>query len=174
MPEEITMAPAVLAELIHEFRAMRGWSQETLADLAHINVRTIQRVEAGRPAGVDTLRALARAFELQDIDFFRKPMLIPTAEEIEAEKARLDRDFVEIACESPASGRSIVAAVTGAHASHAHRFGDVPPEVDKAFADLLDYARDYIDCADCHSERQRVDDCQELDGYLAFIKEGLQ
>lgn len=45
-------------------RRNRGWSQEHLAALSGLNVRTIQRVESGKRASLETLMALASALEV--------------------------------------------------------------------------------------------------------------
>ncbi len=52
----------VNSEYIRQLRQQRGWSQEQLADIAGVNTRTIQRLERGTQASVDTLKALAVAF----------------------------------------------------------------------------------------------------------------
>jgi transcriptional regulator with XRE-family HTH domain len=57
-----------LAVEVKVCRGSRQWSQEQLADLSGLSVRTIQRVEGGDPSGFDTRRAIARAFGLEDID----------------------------------------------------------------------------------------------------------
>lgn len=49
---------------IRELRAARQWSQEQLADLAGLNLRTIQRVESGARISTESLRALAAVFEV--------------------------------------------------------------------------------------------------------------
>ena len=45
-------------------RLKKRWSQEQLAQLSGLNVRTIQRVEKGEGAGVETLKSLAAVFEI--------------------------------------------------------------------------------------------------------------
>jgi uncharacterized membrane protein YhaH (DUF805 family)/DNA-binding XRE family transcriptional regulator len=52
----------VNSDYIRQLRQQRGWSQEQLADIAGVNARTIQRLERGTHASVDTLKALAVAF----------------------------------------------------------------------------------------------------------------
>lgn len=52
----------VNSDYIRQLRQQRGWSQEQLADIAGINARTVQRLERGTQASVDTLKALAVAF----------------------------------------------------------------------------------------------------------------
>jgi ribosome-binding protein aMBF1 (putative translation factor) len=64
------MTPQEIGALVQVLREIRQWSQETLAELSKINVRTIQRVERGEPSSVDTRRVIASAFDCEDIDFF--------------------------------------------------------------------------------------------------------
>ncbi|MCY6382948.1 2TM domain-containing protein [Hoeflea prorocentri] len=49
---------------IRKLRFDRGWSQETLAELSGLSVRTVQRIERGGTASLETLGALAAAFEM--------------------------------------------------------------------------------------------------------------
>lgn len=50
--------------LIKKLRLKRGWSQEQLADLSGISTRTIQRLERGANASLETLKSLASVFEI--------------------------------------------------------------------------------------------------------------
>jgi transcriptional regulator with XRE-family HTH domain len=50
--------------LIQKLRLQRGWSQEQLAELSGLSVRTIQRLERGQTASVESLKALGAVFEL--------------------------------------------------------------------------------------------------------------
>jgi transcriptional regulator with XRE-family HTH domain len=50
--------------LVQKLRLQRGWSQEQLADLSGLSVRTIQRIERGLPASNETLKSLASVFEI--------------------------------------------------------------------------------------------------------------
>ena len=63
-----------LAEFVKIMREINKWSQATLAEIAKVTERTIQRVESGQPSSLDTRRALARAFGYDDLDVFDKPM----------------------------------------------------------------------------------------------------
>lgn len=49
---------------LRELRAARQWSQEHLATLSGLNLRTIQRLESGAKASTESLRALAAVFEV--------------------------------------------------------------------------------------------------------------
>ncbi|MEQ9719588.1 helix-turn-helix domain-containing protein [Yersinia alsatica] len=50
---------------IRELRQARAWSQEQLAELCSLNVRTIQRVENGEQASLETLGAIAAVMGLK-------------------------------------------------------------------------------------------------------------
>jgi transcriptional regulator with XRE-family HTH domain len=50
--------------LIQKLRLRRGWSQEQLAELSGLSVRTVQRLERGQPASMESLKALGAAFEI--------------------------------------------------------------------------------------------------------------
>ena len=51
--------------LVHKLRLQRGWSQEQLAELSALSVRTIQRIEKGQSASAESLKALAAVFEVE-------------------------------------------------------------------------------------------------------------
>ncbi len=51
--------------IVRKLRNRNGWSQEELAELCDLNVRTIQRVENGHKASPETLRSLASVFEVE-------------------------------------------------------------------------------------------------------------
>lgn len=50
--------------LIQKLRLKQGWSQQQLADASGLSVRTIQRIEAGNPASMESLKCLAAVFEV--------------------------------------------------------------------------------------------------------------
>ena len=50
--------------LIKKLRLQRGWSQEHLSQVSGISVRTIQRIERGQKAGLESLKSLAAVFEI--------------------------------------------------------------------------------------------------------------
>jgi transcriptional regulator with XRE-family HTH domain len=52
--------------IVQQMRLQRGWSQQQLADLSGLNVRTIQRIEQGQSASLESFKALGAAF---DVDF---------------------------------------------------------------------------------------------------------
>ena len=50
--------------LMQKLRLQRGWSQQQLADLSGLSVRTIQRLEKGQDASTESLKSLAAVFEI--------------------------------------------------------------------------------------------------------------
>ena len=52
------------AAKIKRWREERHWSQEHLADVAGIGLRTLQRIENGESASPDSLKALAAAYNV--------------------------------------------------------------------------------------------------------------
>lgn len=57
--------------LVKSLRQKRNWSQQQLAQLSGLNIRTIQRVEKGESVGLETLKSLAAVFEI-DVDMLKK------------------------------------------------------------------------------------------------------
>lgn len=51
-------------QLIRDTRQQRGWTQQQLAELCGLSLRTIQRVELQGTASLETCQALASVLEL--------------------------------------------------------------------------------------------------------------
>ncbi|EOG5907748.1 2TM domain-containing protein [Vibrio vulnificus] len=49
---------------VKECRLKQGWSQEQLAEMSGLSVRTIQRIEQGKEPSLDSLKSLAAVFNL--------------------------------------------------------------------------------------------------------------
>lgn len=50
--------------IVKKLRDINDWSQEQLAEYSGLNVRTIQRVESGQKASIETLKCLASVFDV--------------------------------------------------------------------------------------------------------------
>ncbi|WP_305819158.1 2TM domain-containing protein [Photobacterium leiognathi] len=59
--------------IIRKLRLQRGWSQEQLSQLSGLSIRTIQRIEQGQKAGLESLKSLAAVFEIQVSDLQMEP-----------------------------------------------------------------------------------------------------
>ena len=51
--------------IVKRLREKKHWSQEQLAEISGLSLRTIQRVEAGNRASVETMKSLAAALEVE-------------------------------------------------------------------------------------------------------------
>ncbi|TFD86621.1 helix-turn-helix domain-containing protein [Cryobacterium serini] len=73
---------------IGELRRARGWTQERLAAESGVAGRTIQRVEAGNDASLDTIALIADALEVAVRDLFVSVESIDFGEAVEKLDAR--------------------------------------------------------------------------------------
>lgn len=53
---------------IKKMRLERHWSQDQLAEMSGLSIRTIQRIENGENAGLESLKSLASVFEINITD----------------------------------------------------------------------------------------------------------
>ena len=164
------LTPDELAFCIRAFRETRQWSQEQLAEISGLNVRTIQRVENGEAASFDTRRALASAFDLEDIDALNKPFHIPSTEELKAAKEKFDREHVTLTALPLTSGRQLAKLVESCSMDLSEPAFELPREAAEEFAALVDYFRDYRDCADVYSETQKLEIYDELQAYIDTLQ----
>ena len=59
---------------VQKLRLQKGWSQQQLADLSGLSARTIQRIEQGQSASVESLKSLAAVFEI-DFSTLQEPTM---------------------------------------------------------------------------------------------------
>ena len=64
--------------LIQKLRLQRGWSQEQLAEITGLSVRTIQRIERGQTPSAESLKALAAVLEV-NFGALREAHMTPSA-----------------------------------------------------------------------------------------------
>jgi transcriptional regulator with XRE-family HTH domain len=73
--------------LVQKLRLQRGWSQEQLAELSGLSVRTIQRIERGQPASTETLKSLGAAFQIDFSDLKEPEMNSTMSQNISPDEA---------------------------------------------------------------------------------------
>lgn len=164
------LTPTELAVCIKLFREVRQWSQEQLAEISGLNVRTIQRVEQGLSASLDTRRALASAFEFEDIDALNKPFTIPSEEELKAAKEKFDREHVTLTAIPLTTGKQLAKLAETCTMDLSEPAFELPREADETFAALVDYFRDYRDCADAYNETQKFEVYDEMQFHINALK----
>ena len=72
--------------LIQKLRLQRGWSQEQLAEVSGLSVRTIQRLERGQPGSLESMKALAAVFET-DLDRLKEPTMDAPRSDVRPDEA---------------------------------------------------------------------------------------
>ena len=169
-PPPRLLTPAEVGACIRQFRELRHWSQEQLAEISGLNVRTVQRVEQGESASFDTRRALARAFDLNDIDALNKPFSLPTAEELQAAQAQFERDHITLAVAPLTTGRQLASLITSCEMDLSEPAFELPREAAAEFAALIDYYREYRDCHDLYSETDKLDIYDELQQHIDALR----
>ncbi|WP_312709402.1 helix-turn-helix transcriptional regulator [Stenotrophomonas sp.] len=164
------LTPDEVGACIRQFRQMRHWSQEQLAEISGLNVRTVQRVEQGDSASFDTRRALARAFELNDIDALNKPFSLPTDEELKAAQEQFERDHVTLAVTPLTTGRQLASLVTSCEMDLSEPAIELPREAAAEFASLVDYYREYRECHDLYSETDKLEIYDDLQRHIDTLR----
>ncbi|OUS00967.1 hypothetical protein A9Q86_09475 [Flavobacteriales bacterium 33_180_T64] len=71
---------------IKKMRLERHWSQDQLAEMSGLSIRTIQRIENGENAGFESLKSLAAVFEINISDSDKKD---------EIEQIRKEEEYVQ-------------------------------------------------------------------------------
>lgn len=164
------LTPEELGLMVKIRRELRQWSQEQLGELSGLSTRTIQRVEGGKPSDLDTRRALARAFDLEEIDAFNKPYVIPTEDELKAAKEEFDKENITLPVQPLSTGKELAGLVELASMDLSTPAFELSREADERFAELIDYFRDYRDCADCYSQRDKFAIYDELQEHIDALK----
>lgn len=164
------LTPAELAVCIRMFREMRQWSQEQLAEISGLNVRTIQRIEQGLSASIGTRRAIAAAFEFDDIDALNKPFSIQSEEELKKAKEKFDREHVTLMAIPLTTGKQLAKLAEMCSMDLSEAGFELARDADEAFPALVDYFRDYRDCADLYSETQKFDVYEDMQSYIDRLK----
>lgn len=84
--------------IVRKLRLQRGWSQEHLSQLSGLSIRTIQRIERGQNAGLESLKSLAAVFEIQITDLQQEPQMnneiqVTADEKVVLEQVRAIKSF---------------------------------------------------------------------------------
>jgi transcriptional regulator with XRE-family HTH domain len=95
---------------IRPLRLEKGWSQEQLATVAGLSTSTVQRIENGEQASLETLTAIAAALGVQVSDLNAQPQQTTMGEETPDEQ-RLRR---QVAAEGKLLSMAVRFAVIGA------------------------------------------------------------
>lgn len=85
--------------IVKKLRLRRGWSQEQLAHITNLSVRTIQRIERGNKPGLETATALASVFEVDLSTFDTGKADMSETSNLESIENEMKNPKVEIAAD---------------------------------------------------------------------------
>lgn len=80
---------------IKKFRNEKGWSQEHLAQASGLSVRTIQRIEQGQKAGLESLKCLAAVFETNISDLMQENKMLEKNGHQKTINSRIEEEAIE-------------------------------------------------------------------------------
>lgn len=159
-----TKDPKFLAFWTKCIREASKWSQEALAATAGLDVRTIQRIEAGQPVSVTTRRALARGLGYTNPDVFEDPEFITGVHALFDGLRKVQDE--EVQEQFPDHMRMSVARVTSgeglarvAYEANAYLFNAdeaIASEAKELAASIFDFLRDVGDLGDDGSFSERL------------------
>lgn len=151
------LRPEEIGLVVKTHRTMRGWTQETLAELSSgLQTRTIQRVERGEPSSIDTRRAIAGAFQFDDIDVFNSPHFVASDEHLRQKTEALHRGQLLLDARS-VDGRQLLNLMQEGASFRticAKDVADLPRAAQDLFAVIVDFARDCMDLFDATTQTE--------------------
>lgn len=75
--------------IVRKLRLQNGWSQEQLAEFTGLSVRTIQRIERGQEASLESLKSLAAVFEVEITDLKQEPHMPSSTTQTQEEESAI-------------------------------------------------------------------------------------
>jgi transcriptional regulator with XRE-family HTH domain len=165
------ISPDELALLVTMHRQGLGWTQETLSEISGLTVRTIQRVEKGEASSVDTRRALARAFRMEDIDAFNKPRPFKSAEQIKKDAEAFQRKHMTLPVTAATAGKQLADFAEQASMRCFQQPDHVSDEVADIAAEIFDYLADYGEVDELYSYAQKLEVHATLDEQLSRLND---
>jgi transcriptional regulator with XRE-family HTH domain len=174
-----TLEPKILGFWIRCIREAQHMSQDALAVSSGLDVRTIQRIEAGNAVSVTTRRCLARGLGYDNPDIFDDPefaanvhSVLEGAQTINQEA--LDKqhpEHVRVKTERVPNGAALGRFADLANAVMLTADDDISPEAKRAAAALFDYIRDLLDIGDDASCSDKLEYHESLESMLRDLEE---
>lgn len=164
-----TISQQELATFVALYRQALGWTQETVAEISGLTVRTVQRVEKGEASSVDTRRALARAFRTDDIDAFNKPHAFKSVEEIKKEAEEYQKTHMTLPVSVAKTGKQLAELAESARMRCFQQPDNVSEAVAELVAEIYDYMSDYGEVDELYSHIQKLDVHATLDEQLSRL-----
>jgi transcriptional regulator with XRE-family HTH domain len=156
MVEHRLLTPAELAVMVIHLRAEKGWTQETVAELARVSVRTVQRLEEGLPCSLDTRRALAAVFAFEDVDTFSKPWALPNIEKLKEEAVRIEKETVAVLVEHVTKGKQLRELAERVNSYLLTSTEEADEESEAQLAELRELFSGYGDVHELYTPKQKL------------------
>lgn len=163
------LTPAEIALIARMIRTNKGLTQETLAEIAGITTRSIQRLEKGEQTSPDIRRAVARALEIADLDFFNRVHDMASYARAVEEEEKCAKNMLTLPVTVLKSGKELAEVAERMTMHSANLPEDIAQEAREEMAELLDYLRDYGDIHEDYSYSDKIALHDTLSGYLARI-----
>jgi transcriptional regulator with XRE-family HTH domain len=161
-------------------REASHWSQEALAASSGLDVRTIQRIEAGRPINITTRRALARGLGYDDPNVFDDPAFFKAMQDLfdgvrKIKDEEVQQQFpvhVRVKVTKATTGEGLAQLSYNCQAYLFHTDEAISPVAKEIAFSIFDFLRDLGDGSDELSFSQKLGCNRELDAMLKRL-EGL-
>jgi transcriptional regulator with XRE-family HTH domain len=170
--------PKMLGFWCRGVREAQHLSQEALAANASVNIRTVQRFEAGQPINVTSRRAVAKALGYDNPDIFDDPKFIEGVhglfDSLNAKQQKdLDDehpDHVRIGAQPVASGQEAAQFADMVNAVSFSIDDGLSDDTKALAASFCDYVQDLMDVDDFPIS-SRLGFAKELDGILQDLRD---
>jgi transcriptional regulator with XRE-family HTH domain len=127
-------------EIVIMLRKMKNITQEHLAELADVSVRTIQRLEKTGSFSPETLRSVAEAFDM-DCQHILALANLPFKESNE----ELEKKYVRLRLVEVTNGKSLTDKLSNIHLLQPDYPSDLNKDQANVTGELLDLLQDYLD-----------------------------
>ena len=153
-----------IAQNVRRLREAHHWTQEELAAASGVDVRTVQRAEAGLPLAVESLRAIAAVFDTTP------DALSVSVEDFTRSLAEFEAKYALIDLKPISSGAAASDFLGGNHAYQLQRIGDFSDAQADAVAEFEQDLKDWGDLWSTLEPLQRRDAERSLDHQLESLR----